>query len=301
MELRRWHRGIIRCRRVTTTVAISVLSAASLHAGETPPKSPSTPTRIVSLNMCTDELVLRLADRSRVASVTWLSRDPKASNVADMASSVPVNHGLAEEIIPLDPDLVIAGTFTTRTAVALLKQTQSRFVEFGVPKNLAEVEKQITDMARLLDEPARGQLLVDDMNRRMAALGAISLAKRPTAMVFNPNGFTVGAGTLVDDIMTRAGLENVAAHMDLGNYTQIPLEILVRSAVDVLIVSASRDGPPSLATEMLKHPVLSELGSHTRVVVLPSRLWSCGGPEVVEAISRLRTAADSIGKDIDER
>jgi iron complex transport system substrate-binding protein len=301
MELRRWHRGIIRCRRVATTVAISVLSAASLHAGETPPKSPSTPTRIISLNMCTDELVLRLADRSRVASVTWLSRDPKASNVADMASSVPVNHGLAEEIIPLDPDLVIAGTFTTRTAVALLKQTQSRFVEFGVPKNLAEVEKQIIDMARLLDEPARGQLLVDDMTHRMAALGPISLAKRPTAMVFNPNGFTVGAGTLVDDIMTRAGLENVAAHMDLGNYTQIPLEILVRSAVDVLIVSASRDGPPSLATEMLKHPVLSELGSHTRVVVLPSRLWSCGGPEVVEAISRLRTAADSIRKDTDER
>jgi iron complex transport system substrate-binding protein len=301
MELRNLHRGITRCRWAATAVAISVLSAASLHAAETPPKSPSTPTRIVSLNMCTDELVLRLADRSRVASVTWLSRDPKASNVADMTSSVPVNHGLAEEIIPLDPDLVIAGTFTTRTAVALLKQTQSRFVEFEVPKNLAEVEKQIIDMARLLDEPARGQMLVDDMNRRMAAPGGISFAKRPTAMVFNPNGFTVGAGTLVDDIMTRAGLENVAAHMDLGNYTQIPLEILVRSAVDVLIVSASRDGPPSLATEMLKHPVLSELGSHTRVVVLPSRLWSCGGPEVVEAISRLRTAADSIRKDTNER
>jgi len=301
MELRRLHRGTIRCRRVATTVAISVLSVASLHAAETPPKSPSTPTRIVSLNMCTDELVLRLADRSRVVSVTWLSRDPKANELANIASSVPVNHGLAEEIIPLDPDLVIAGTFTTRTAVALLKQTRSRLVEVGVPKNLADVEKQIIDMARLLDEPARGQLLVDDMNRRMAALGAISFPKRPTAMVFNPNGFTVGAGTLVDDIMTRAGLENVAAQMDLGNYTQIPLEVLVRRAVDVLIVSASRDGPPSLATEMLKHPVLSELGSHTRVVVLPSRLWSCGGPEVVEAISRLRTAADSIRKDINVR
>jgi iron complex transport system substrate-binding protein len=139
------------------------------------------------------------------------------------------------------------------------------------------------------------------MNRRTAALGAPMFPKRSTALVFNPDGFTVGAGTLVDDILTRAGLDNVAAHMNLGNYTQIPLEILVNSAVDVLIVSASRDGPPSLATEMLRHPVLSELGSHTHVVVLPSRLWICGGPEIVEAISRLRTVADGIRASAGER
>jgi iron complex transport system substrate-binding protein len=257
--------------------------------------------RIVSLNMCTDELVLRLADRSRVVSVTWLSQDPKASNVADIARSMPANYGLAEEIIPLDPDLVVAGTFTTRTAVAMLKQTRFRLVEFGIPKNVADVEEQIAEMAGLLAEPSRGEQLVEEMNRRMAALGAGNRPKRPTAMVFNPNGFTVGAGTLADDVLTRAGLENVAAHMDLGAYTQIPLEVLVRSAPDVLIVSASRDGPPSLATEMLRHPVLSELGSHTHVVVLPSRLWSCGGPEVVEAISRLHAIADAVRQDLDER
>jgi iron complex transport system substrate-binding protein len=156
-------------------------------------------------------------------------------------------------------------------------------------------------MAHLLDESARGQVLVDDMNQRMARLGTPVFSKRPTTLVFNPNGFTVGAGTLVDDILTRAGLDNVAAHMNLGNYTQIPLEILVNSAVDVLIVSSSRDGPPSLATEMLRHPVLSELGSRTHVVVLPSRLWICGGPEAVEAVARLRTVADDIRENRDGR
>lgn len=301
MESQRSQHCNIGYRMVVTAVTIAMLSAAPWCAAEPPPKSPSTPTRIVSLNMCTDELVLRLADRPNVASVTWLSRDPKASNVANMASSVPVNHGLAEEIIPLDPDMVVAGTFTTRTAVAMLKQTQFRVTEFAIPKNLADVEQQIMDMARLLNEPARGRQLVDDMNRRMAALGAVNSPKRPTAMLFNPNGVTVGAGTLVDDIMNRAGLENVAAHMDLGNYMQIPLEVLVTSAVDVLIVDASRDGPPSLATEVLSHPVLSKLGARTQVVVLPSRLWSCGGPEVIEAIFRLRTAADSIREGVGER
>jgi iron complex transport system substrate-binding protein len=264
-----------------------LIPAASLHAA-------GTPKRVVSLNMCTDELVLRLADRSNIASVTWLSRDSKAANVADLAASVPVNHGLAEEIIPLDPDLVVAGTFTTRTAVAMLKQTKLPVTEFGVAHNVDEVREQIRDMARLVGEPARGDLLVESLDRRLSAIDKITSAPRPTALVFNPNGFTVGAGTLVDDIMRHAGLDNVAARMNLGNYSQIPLEIVIRSGVDVLIVSASRDGPPSLATEMLQHPVLSKLGAKTHVIMLPSRLWSCGGPEVVEAITRLHAVAEDV-------
>jgi iron complex transport system substrate-binding protein len=299
MGLRRLHLDTSRRRRIVVAMAAIVLSAVPLRATETPPSS--QPTRIASLNLCTDELVLRLADRSHVASVTWLSQDPKISNVADLASSVSANHGLAEEIIPLDPDLVIAGIFSARTAVALLKQTKYRLVDFSVPDSLEQVKKQIVDMAGLLGEPARGQSLVDDMNRRMAALGPENFARRPTALVFNPNGFTVRQGTLVDDILNRAGLDNVAAHMDLGNYVQIPLEILVQSAVDVLIINANRDGPPSLATEILAHPVLSKLGPRTHVVVLPSKLWTCGGPENIEAIKRLRSVAESVRKDMAER
>ena len=87
--------------------------------------------------------------------------------------------------------------------------------------------------------------------------------------MLNPNGVTVGKGTLVDEIMTRAGLDNVAAELAIDNYGQIPLETVVANAVDVLILSASRDGPPALATEILRHPVLAALSDRTRLVVLP--------------------------------
>jgi iron complex transport system substrate-binding protein len=270
------------------------IAAALLLAPAAPSRAAGAPTRVVSLNMCTDELVLRLADRTHVASITWLSRDRKAANVADLAAGVPVNHGLAEEIIPLNPDLVVAGIYTTRTAVAMLKQMRFAVIEFGVPRNLADVRVQIRDMARLLNETARGERIVADMDRRLEAVEAKPPKRRPTALVFNPNGFTVGAGTLVDDIITHAGLDNIGARMKLGNYSQVPLEVVVRSEVDVLIVSASRDGPPSLATEVLNHPVLAKLEPRTRIIVLPSRLWSCGGPEVVEAIARLRKVTDDI-------
>jgi iron complex transport system substrate-binding protein len=268
-------------------IAIMLIPAAPLNAA-------GIPKRIVSLNLCTDELVLRLADHSNIASVTWLSKDPISANVVDLAAGVPVNHGLAEEVIPLDPDLVVAGTFTARTAVAMLKQTRFPVTEFGVARNVADVRAGIRKMAALVGEPARGEALVASFDQRLADIGTSVPARRPTALVFNANGFTVGAGTLVDDIMTRVGLDNIAARMNLGNYTQLPLETVVRSDVDVLIVSARRDGPPSLATALLDHPVLSKLGPKTHIVVMPTNLWSCGGPEVAEAIARLHAAAEDV-------
>jgi iron complex transport system substrate-binding protein len=89
---------------LAASVTIGICAAAQGPAGEGARK----PQRVVSINLCVDELVLRLADRRNIASISWLARDPDNSNVADMAREVPIIHGLAEEIFPLDPDLVIA-------------------------------------------------------------------------------------------------------------------------------------------------------------------------------------------------
>jgi iron complex transport system substrate-binding protein len=279
--------GTVRGRRLIFAAAALLCGTPHAWAADAPGK----PRRIVSLNMCVDELVLRLAEPQNIASVTWLSRDPRNSNVAELAARIPVNHGLAEEIIPLKPDLVIAGIYTARTAVAMLRRTGVPLSEVGVPTNLDDVRRQIRDVARLVGEPERGESVVGAMDQGLASLPPPSRAKRPRAVVLNPNGVTVGKGTLVDEIMTRAGLTNVAAELAIDNYGQIPLETVVSSAVDVLILSAGRDGPPALATEILRHPVLSALSDRTRLVVLPGRLWNCGGPAVVEAIERLMQAA----------
>jgi iron complex transport system substrate-binding protein len=95
--------------------------------------------------------------------------------------------------------------------------------------------------------------------------------------------------------MTRAGLENIAATLKIDNYGQIPLETVVAQRPDVLIVSANRDGAPALATEVLRHPVIARIADRTRIVVLPTRLWSCGGPAVIDAIDLLATAAHAVG------
>ena len=133
-------------------------------------------------------------------------------------------------------------------------------MELDVPRSIDEVRQQYPRSRRRSSASAKGRAHHRRDGRAACQAATPSgRAVRPRAIVLNPNGFTVGPGSLVDEIMTRAGLENVAATLKIGNYGQMPLEIVVTKAIDVLIVSASRDGPPAIATEMLKHPVLSRI------------------------------------------
>jgi iron complex transport system substrate-binding protein len=275
-------------------VIVAALSAAGLApAADNVPK----PQRIVSMNLCTDELVLRLADRRNISSVTWQARDRDNSNVADLARDVPINHGVAEEIIPLKPDLLLAGVYTTRTTVALLKRAGIRSVDADVTRSFDDVRQQYREVAALLGEQERGEHVIAEMDSNLARLARERPSVPPTAMVLHANNYTFGRGSLIDEVVTRAGFENAAVRLGVGDYVQVPLEVITMNPVDVLIVSSYRDGPPAMATELLKHPVLSRLSDRTRVVVIPDRLWNCGGPALVEAVGRLvRVAKEVRGK-----
>ncbi len=245
------------------------------------------PARIVSINMCTDELLLRLADRDRIASVTRLSQDRRNANMADAAAMYPANHGLAEEVISYHPALVLAGVYTSRTTVQILRGIGMKVVDFGVPKTLEGVRRQIRDLAAAIGESARGEALVADMDARLARLSARAHNPPLNAVVLRPNGFTVGKGSLVNELLERAGLVNMATWIRIGDYVQIPLEAIALQKADVLILNGESEGAPSLATKALHHPIVADLGERLKLVSMPSRLWTCAGPSVVDAVERL--------------
>jgi len=247
------------------------------------------PLRVVSLNLCADELVLRLADPGQVASVTFLARDPRASNVADLARTVPMNRGLAEEIVPLQPDLVIVGAYTTRTTTAMLRRLGFEVLELDVPRTLGEAYAQIRMVAARLGVPARGEEMVREMENGFARLPAVA-EDQPTAVVLRPNGFTAGRGSISDEVMQKAGLSNLAARLSTDRMGQLTLEEIVRADPDLLIVNAEKDAPPSLADGLLRHPVLAAFAASGRSAALPPRLWTCAGPALTEAAARLAAA-----------
>jgi len=96
----------------------------------------------------------------------------------------------------------------------------------------------------------------------------------------------------VDEILTRASLVNIAAELGIESYGQIPLETVALSGAEVLVLNDTPDGPPSLAHEVLHHPVIEKLSGRLRLVALSSRLWTCAGPSVIDAIEQLVAATE---------
>ena len=86
------------------------LMAAALSARQRR-RRPSRARRIVSLDLCTDQLLVELVARERIAAVTYLAAHASLSAIPEQARGLPITHGGAEDVLRLDPDLVLAGPF----------------------------------------------------------------------------------------------------------------------------------------------------------------------------------------------
>ncbi|MFG1431584.1 ABC transporter substrate-binding protein [Xanthobacter sp. V2C-8] len=286
---RGWARRILTAAAIGTAMLAPARAAPAWAAG---PEPAAPPRRIVSLNLCADELALRLAPRGSVISVTSLAADPVSSTVTDLAAGIPANRGLAEEVVPLAPDLVLAGAFTTRSTVALLQRFGIPVMELTIPTSLEEGYAQIRAVAARLGVPEKGEEMVREIEDAIAAAPPPP-HPAPRTVVLRPNGFTVGRDSLPDDLMRRAGLDNVAARLSPDKLGQLSLEEILAARPDVLVVDDEPGAPPSLAREMMRHPAIAEALAHGRVAPMPLRLWACVGPQLGEAFTRLSKAAHS--------
>lgn len=244
--------------------------------------------RVVSLNLCTDQLLVLLADRSQVASLSFLAADPDLSYVADRIDGIPLNHGALEEILPLAPDLVLAGAFAARPAVQLLQSQGVTVIDLPLADDFPTIAEQTRIVADAIDRSDRGEALIAEMEAVLATVPAT--AGDGSALAYQANGFTAGAGTLTDAVLTAAGYRNKAAEAGLAGYGFLPLEYLIADPPDILIAPAAMPGRPSLAEMLLVHPALAALEDRTQRLAVPSALMACGGPFTAEAVRLLADA-----------
>lgn len=274
-------RGRLSAIATLATLALLIVPPPKADAQE-----PAKPQRIVSLNLCTDQLLLELVERERIASISFLAGDPEFSAVADKARGLPVNRGLAEEIVPLHPDLVLAHKYASRQSVGMFRRLGIRVVEIDLPENLPAVKAQIATVAEAVGETARGQAMIADIERRLALLPP-SRQPRPAAAIYEPSGYAFGVNSLADAILQAAGFDNLAAKLGVGSYAQLGMETLLANPPDVLVVDDTAIDRRSMAQQFLDHPALRQRFTGERKVAVPRRLWICGGSSVVEAASLL--------------
>ena len=243
------------------------------------------PQRVVSMNLCTDQLAMLIADDGQLISVSALAVDPLNSAMAEQAQRYPLNHGRAEEIHLLQPDLVIAGRFNAGPTVDMLRRLGIPVVVFDPANSLEDIRNNISRMGEVLGQPDRAAEVIVDFDQRLAML-AEPPVDPPRAALYFPNGYTRGEQTLLGDIVRQAGFANIAEEADVQTGAHMPLEHLVMAEPDVIITGSRHDGK-SRSENILQHPVLDEAARWQSSHELTTSDWVCGTPQALAAVERI--------------
>lgn len=274
-----WYR-LYLCQRLISLFLLALLSFATMATPITPPQ------RIVSINLCADELLLLLADPQQISALTHLSQDEAASYFQTQALAYPTTQGLAEEVLPFKPDLVIAGEYGGLQTVNLLKKLGIRVETLPLANNMQQVFSNIEWIATLTGHPKRGAEIIKTMQARLAQLPAIE-ANAPLAAVYDPNGYTVGAASLRGQSIRLAGWRNAGELAGVADYGSLDLETMVRLQPDALIDSPYTLNTYSRAEALAKHPALRGLRLNPKIISIPSNRTICDGPWTIDTIETL--------------
>ena len=246
------------------------------------------PQRIVSIGLCTDQLLLMLADREQIASISSWALEERMSYMRDAVGDIPINHASIEEIIRFEPDLVIASEFVGRDTMQFLKRLGYPVAQLQVPTSIAETYDLIREIGQRTGNATRAEDLIDSMQQELADISS-RYATRPqkTFIIYGPNGFTIGAKTLENDIFVHAGYRNLAAEMGIEGFQSISLERLIAADPDVLQIDRNLSQQDALATSRLTHPVIAKIIRQREPLDIPLRLRICAGPMITEAVEMM--------------
>ncbi|MFN3945615.1 MAG: ABC transporter substrate-binding protein [Allosphingosinicella sp.] len=258
--------------------AFAFASAVSLALASLAAPAAAAPRRVASLNLCTDELLLLLADPRQIASVTHLSHQPAETALWRQARAHPRNDGSLLSVAGLRPDLVLTMGGGGRDRLRIAGRLGIRTLDLPFAQSLDDVERSVALVAEALGRPEAGRRVT----ARIAALRQSAPPAGRDAIWLGGGGRTVSATGLEAQWMVLAGLRQRALPGD-----RVPLETLLARPPAVLLRSDYRAGQFSGNQRWLGHPLARGAGK-ARMLATDGRRWTCMGPPMVDEILRLR-------------
>lgn len=208
------------------------------------------PMHIVSGTLATDEMLLSLVDPSRLAAVTSNATDPTQSNVVDAAKTIGAQLKTPldpEQVIALKPDLVLLASYTDAGALKQLKDAGLPIFLFANFNSIKDIENNVTLLGHAVGAEPQAAQVVSNMETRLKAVAdAVQPVKtRLSALYYSPDGYSDGAGSTIDEVVTRAGgINAVTAGGIKDAYPQLSDEFVVKADPDVILLSGFNSYSP---------------------------------------------------------
>lgn len=257
-------------------------AALMLAAGCTPaadaPRRPAKPT-VVSLNPCSDAILAELLPPSQLLAISHYSHDPAGTSMdLALARTYRATGGTVEEVLALNPDIVVGSTFMPPATRAALSDLGLDVVTVGIAATVEESQAQVRDLAIAVGAPERGEALASRIGQAAAKLEAGRGVQTRSAVLWQPGGIVPGEATLVADLMRRAGFSSHTASRGMQQADYLPLEQVLADPPDLLLIAGD--------DRAQRHPALRAL-QVTRIESFDPALLYCGGPSVIRAAARL--------------
>lgn len=268
------------------------LAAALFAVAVSLPARADTPPRVVSLDYCADQYVLALADREQILGVST-GPDDAYSAMRARAEGLPKLRDSAEDVITREPDLIVRSYGGGARARVFYERLGYQVHNLGFAQSFEDIRETVRRTAQALGHAERGERLVARMDEALAR--AAAGGDRPAALYVTPGGVTTGAGTMVHEIMTAAGFENIAARGGATGWRDLPLEALLLDPPELIVTGFF--GMPTNHMDNwtpTRHPALRDQMARTPTVHLEGAHLACGAWFMADAALDARRAADAV-------
>lgn len=246
---------IARCTAlfaVGAAVASLIANAAQTSAPPAPPvpthevtdemgrmlRIPINPSRIVSLAPSLTETVYALGAEDRlVGDTNYCDYPPDAQKKPKVGGVIDPN---LEEIAALHPDLVLVTKDANRLETVRALENFHIPAYATNPHKVADIITSTEKLADVLNVPAAGKTVADDLQERLAALQSklnSSPPKRVLFVVWTEPLISVGKGTFVADALGKAGAVSVVDSTQ--DWPQISMEEVAHLQPDYLVFAPS--------------------------------------------------------------
>ena len=212
------------------------------------------------------EIAFGLIDQSRVAAIYSFFADPEGSNIADQVDDLRVIGLEPEEVVALEPDVVVVSKFTNPDLVAVFKEAEIPVVRTALEGSNGDIPN-ILLMAYILGAEDRGLELAEEVRSRLefvrqrVADANVPESERTSVLSISSYGdiWAAGAGSNVDSIIKDAGGVNAAAEID--NFQQISIESIAAMNPDLIIVTQPMESGLAFAETLKTSPVLQDVAA----------------------------------------
>lgn len=252
--------------------------------------------KLVSVSLCTDQILLQLARPEQILSLSHLARDSRSSLYSEAAHRFAYNNGDAEEIYALQPDLVLASSFGHIHSLALLEARGITVLRVPPSSSVQDIIENLQAIGLAVNAKQQTEKLIDQMQAVIRSSKAIvsEPATRISAIEtlklfihYDVNGYVHGKQTLLHDFARQAGFRSIGDITDIDGYQAISLENLVELDADLVSLGDQWEDPPAFASLSLTHPALRKWMRNKKRIRLDPRLWQCGLPQSLQLIEQL--------------